>query len=56
MKKLSFPIIDTSSFNDKCLSMDEYLHFVSFHLQHTFNKRAYRYWKKLTAVNVPFFW
>lgn len=35
------------------LSMDEYLEFVESNLKHI-DWEAYRRWKKLSAVNVPF--
>ena len=55
MKKLQFPIINTS--NDKkvkWLSMDEYVRFVEFHLQNTFDEESYKKWKMMLTVDVPF--
>lgn len=54
MKGLKLPVIKKFDSRSKILSMDEYLKFVQFHLQHTFDKKAYAKWKKLLVVNVPF--
>ena len=54
MKKLKFPVIKKADSESKILSMDEYFEFVQFHLQHTFDKKAYAKWKKLLIVNTPF--
>ena len=54
MKKLRLPIIKTPLAQPKTLSMDDYLKFVEFNLKYTFDKRAYKKWKKMLAVNVPF--
>lgn len=54
MKGLKLPGIKKFDSLSKILSMDEYLKFVQFHLQHTFDKGAYAKRKKLLAVNVPF--
>ena len=55
MKDLKLPIIKGPTKEPKPLSMDEYLEFVEFNLKHVpFDRKAYRKWKKLLAVNVPF--
>lgn len=55
MKKLNLPIIKGTAPKAKSLSMDDYVKFVTFNLKHTVNKRVARRWKKLLAVNKPFF-
>ncbi|UCB56679.1 MAG: hypothetical protein JSV30_05600 [Candidatus Omnitrophota bacterium] len=54
MKKLNLPIIKKGIPDAKWLSMDDYLKFVNFHLKYTFNKKAYKIWKKMLGVNKPF--
>ena len=54
MKELNLPVIKKPAFKQKTLSMDEYLKFVRFHLEYTFDKNAYAKWKKMLVVNVPF--
>ena len=54
MKKLKLPIIRKAANKAKVLSMDEYLKFVQFNLEHCFDKKAYAKWKKMASVNVPF--
>ncbi len=54
MKKLKLPVIKALGHQPKILSMDDYLKFVQFNLQHTFDKRAYARWKKLLIVDAPF--
>lgn len=54
MERLSLPIIRGSLPEAKSLSMDDYLKFVLLHLRYTFNRKVYRQWKKMLAVNVPF--
>lgn len=55
MKKLKLPIIKKPLSQARTLSMDEYLKFVQFNLKHAFDRNAYWRWKKMLAVNVPFF-
>ncbi len=55
MKNLNLSIIRRAMPDDKWLSMDDYLKFVNLHLKYTFNRKANQQWKKLLAVNVPFF-
>jgi len=54
IEKLDLPIIREAMPNKKCLSMDDYLKFVNLHLKYTFNRNAYKRWKKMLAVNIPF--
>ena len=54
MKELKLPIIKDAKSKEKILSMDEYLKFVQFNLEHTFDKKAYVKWKKMLNVNVAF--
>ena len=54
MKDLKLPIIKGIMSKAKVLSMDEYLKFVQFNLKHTFDRKAYAEWKKMSAVNVAF--
>lgn len=54
MEKLKLPIIRQPLPQPKSLSMDDYLRFVTLHLKYTFNRKDYRYWKKLQAVNASF--
>lgn len=55
MKKLRLPVIKGSMSEPRTLSMDDYLEFVQFNLKYAFNRKAYAKWKKMLAVNVPFF-
>lgn len=54
MKKLKFPVIKKPLPEPKSLSMDDYLRFVTFNIRNTFDKKAYRDWKRESAVNVAF--
>ncbi|MFC1668681.1 hypothetical protein ACFL1T_04815 [Chlamydiota bacterium] len=53
-KKLKLPIIKENLKEDAVPSMEEYLEFIMFNLKYTVNKKEYRKWKKISAVNVPF--
>ena len=54
MNDLKLPIITEPQLPPKILTMDEYLEFVDFNLQNTFDRVAYEKWKKLLSVNVRF--
>ena len=54
MKDLKLPVIKFPMKEPKPLSMDEYLKFVEFNLEHTFDRKFYAKQKKLLAVDVPF--
>ena len=54
MRELNLPIVKEFTPNKKILSMDEYLRFVQFNLQHTFDTKSYEKWKKMLVVNVRF--
>jgi hypothetical protein len=54
MKKLKLPVIRENGSKTKVLSMNEYLKFVQFNLEHVFDKEAYATWKKMSVVNAPF--
>ena len=54
MKKLNLPFIKNMRREKRVLSMDEYLEFVLFNLEHTTGIEAVREQKKKAAVNVPF--
>ena len=54
MQELKLPIIKEPQLPPKLLTMDEYLEFVDFNLQNTFDRVAYEKWKKLLSVNVRF--
>ena len=54
-EKLNLPIIRGVLPFAKHLSMKDYLEFVNFHLEYTFDRKASRVWKKKLGVNVPFF-
>ncbi len=54
MKDLKLPIITAPPLPPKMFTMDEYLEFVDFNLQHTFDRVAYEKWKELLTVDVPF--
>jgi hypothetical protein len=52
---LNLPVIkDYVPPPDRILSMDEYVEFVQFNLENTFDKESYWEWKKIMAVDVPF--
>lgn len=55
MKDLNLPVMKKILPEAKRLSMDDYLKFVYLHLKYTYNRRAYKKWKKMLMVNVPFF-
>jgi hypothetical protein len=54
MKKLKLPVIREDGLPPRVLSMDEYLKFVQFNLEHVFDRKSYRKRKKEMAVNTPF--
>ncbi|MCK5083948.1 MAG: hypothetical protein KAR31_13650 [Candidatus Omnitrophica bacterium] len=54
MNDFKLPIIKEAHIQKRILSMDEYLEFVQFNLQNTFDKKGYEKWKEMLAVNVPF--
>ena len=55
MKELKLPVIKVPMKEPKPLSMDKYLKFVEFNLQHVpFDRKFYAKQKKILAVNVPF--
>ena len=54
MNDFKLPIIKETRGQKRILSMDEYLKFIQFNLQNTFDKKGYEKWKKMLAVNVPF--
>ena len=54
MKILRLPIIKENVSKSRILSMDEYIKFIQFNLQQTFDKKAYTKWKKMMVVNVSF--
>ncbi len=54
MKDLKLPIITEPQLPPKILTMDEYLEFVDFNLQNTFDRVAYEKWKELLSVDVRF--
>ena len=55
MNDFELPVIKETDPQKRALSMDEYLEFVQFNLKHAFNRKSYAKWKKLQAVNAPFF-
>ncbi len=55
MKSLNLPIIRNNKVTKtKVLTMNQYLKFVQFNLEQTFDKKAYLAWKKMLIVNTPF--
>ncbi len=54
MEDLNLPIIKGSGGEPPVLSMDEYVQFVRFNIENTFDRGSYWEWKKLMAVDVPF--
>ncbi|MCC6797466.1 MAG: hypothetical protein IT366_20295 [Candidatus Hydrogenedentes bacterium] len=54
MNDFKLPIITEPQIPPKVLTMDEYLEFVDFNLQNTFDRAAYEKWKELLSVNVRF--
>ena len=54
MKDLKLPVIKKQDFKPRILSMDAYLKFVRFNLEHAFDRKTYAKWKKKLIVNVPF--
>jgi len=53
-EKLKLPVIKNNSAASRVLSMNNYLHFVLFNIEHTLDVKVYRNQKKTSAVNVPF--
>jgi len=54
MKKLKLPIIKESHPAARCLSMDDYVKFVTLNLKYIIDKKTIREQKRLAAVNVQF--
>jgi len=54
MNDFQLPIIKAMKTEKRVLSMDEYLQFILFNIEHTLDKNTYDKWKKLLAVNAPF--
>ncbi len=54
MDDLDLPVLVGNKSNSKILSMDDYFEFVKFHLEHTFDRAAYKTWKELLTVDVTF--
>lgn len=54
MNDFKLPIIKAVDLRKRALSMDEYLEFVQFNVKHTLDRKAYRKWKKMLSVDVPF--
>ena len=55
MKDLKLPIIKVPMKEPEPLSMDDYLKFVEFNLEHVpFDRKFYAKQKKLLTVDVPF--
>ena len=54
MNDFKLPIIKETNTRKRILSMDVYLEFIQFNLRNTFDEEAYKKWKKMIAVNVPF--
>ena len=54
MEKLNLPVLKGKMPQGRRLSMNDYLKFVNLHLKYTFNRKAARRWKKMSAVNVAF--
>ena len=54
MDDLKFPIITGPQREPPVLSMEEYIDFVQFNLENTFDKEAYWELKKIMAIDVPF--
>ena len=55
MKRFKLPIFRGRLNEPRSFSNDEYLKFVEFNLKHNFDRKAYAKWKKILAVNEPFF-
>ncbi len=55
MEKLNLPIFKGVSPAKKQLSMDDYLKFVMFNLEHTVDRKGVIFWKSRSAVNSPFY-
>ena len=57
MEKLNLPVIMSPQAKDRSLSMDDYLEFVLFNLEHTRSgseREQDRHMRKLLSVKVPF--
>ena len=54
MKKLRLPIIKEPPPVARCLSMDDYVKFVTLNLKYIIDKKTIREQKRLAAVNVRF--
>ena len=54
MNDFNLPIIKETKIQKRILSMDEYLEFVMFNVEHTLDRDAYEKWKKMSIVDVPF--
>ena len=54
MERLNLPVIKRKLSMRRCLSMDDYLKFVTLNLKYTIDTKALRRQKKIEMVNVPF--
>ena len=54
MENLNLPIIKGPTGEPPILSMDQYVEFIRFNLENTFDRESYWEWKKTMAVDVPF--
>jgi len=54
MKEFKLPVIKTKGLKKKYLSMDDYLKFVMFNLEHTVDIKSCRKQKRRTTCDVPF--
>lgn len=52
--ELKFPVIKGNPMPPPVLSMDQYVEFVQFFVQHLMDRKAYEEDRKLSVVNVPF--
>lgn len=55
MEKLNLPVIKGNTPPARWLTMDDYVKFIELNLKYTLDKGSIRKYKKLLAVNVPFF-
>ncbi len=54
MRKLNFPVVKGNIPAAKCLSMDDYLEFVTFNKKYILDKKNIRMQKRLSMPNIPF--
>ena len=54
MERLNFPVFKKPLPDPQHLSLEEYLEFIQFWLEHFYEREEDEYWREKRRVNVPF--